>query len=69
MIKGVIRELMRGIEITAEPRNLHSRALEDTSETCRGCAGGGGRRFLKLFRKYVRLAHEVKMVLVWSLLF
>lgn len=50
MIKGVIRELMRGIEITAEPRNLHSRALEDTSETCRGCAGGGTGRDRTIFK-------------------
>lgn len=31
MISHVIKELMRGIEIAAEPINQRSRALEDTS--------------------------------------
>lgn len=47
MINGVIKELMRGIEIAAEPINQQSRALEDTSTTrnlvrVHGLLGGWG---------------------------
>lgn len=47
MIDGVMKELMRGIKITAEPINQHNCAYNDTgaiSNTghCAGSRGGGG---------------------------
>lgn len=44
MIDGVMKELMRGIKIAAEPINQHNCAYNDTraiSNTGQGAVGGG----------------------------